>query len=100
MNSYVAILPKYNLISNVGFGEEATHTKIAPPDSQLTRFAMPFPLNHPLDAEHQPHLEKRIWRLRLARLILNLVLHPKKVAWPLVAKYAGPKKRLKTHHTR
>jgi hypothetical protein len=43
----VSVVPNVNLISNIGFGAEATHTK---DDSHLANMpidAMPFPLKHP-----------------------------------------------------
>lgn len=48
INSGLCIIPKYNLIDNIGWGEEATHTK----GSKKTIYdvgirAMDFPLKHP-----------------------------------------------------
>jgi hypothetical protein len=45
----LAILPAANLVSNIGFGEEATHTgAITHPLANRPVKEMAFPLNHPL----------------------------------------------------
>jgi hypothetical protein len=41
------ILPNTNLVSNIGFGPEATHTKVATQCANLPVAAMEYPLNHP-----------------------------------------------------
>lgn len=47
-NSGLAIYPKSNLVSNIGFGEGATHTKdLSNPQSCLPVRALKFPLLHP-----------------------------------------------------
>lgn len=46
--SFLSILPKINLVANIGFGSSATHTTGAmPPWLPLSAQAMPFPLRHP-----------------------------------------------------
>lgn len=46
--SGLAILPNVNLVSNIGWGEHATHTKTADnPAGNLPTEAMTFPLSHP-----------------------------------------------------
>jgi hypothetical protein len=41
------ITPKFNLVSNVGFGEGATHTTATTELANLPAQTMPFPLVHP-----------------------------------------------------
>jgi len=41
------ILPNINLVSNIGFGPEATHTKVMNQCANLPITAMEYPLNHP-----------------------------------------------------
>lgn len=41
------ILPNINLVSNIGFGLEATHTKVISHCANLPIIAMEYPLNHP-----------------------------------------------------
>lgn len=43
----LAILPNFNLINNIGFGEDATHTKNAPSSLNIPTQEIPFPLVHP-----------------------------------------------------
>jgi hypothetical protein len=43
----VSIIPGQNLISNIGFGTGATHTKHTHPLENIQRQALTFPLNHP-----------------------------------------------------
>jgi len=52
-NSLV-ILPAVNLISNIGFGESATHTKTVTSQACLETNAIVFPLNHPLAVKYDP----------------------------------------------
>lgn len=47
-NSGLSILPNKNLISNIGFGPDATHTvNLESEQSKLTRYDMSFPLKTP-----------------------------------------------------
>lgn len=43
----VSIMPKSNLISNIGFGFDATHTRRESPLANLPTIPMTFPLSHP-----------------------------------------------------
>lgn len=44
----LTILPRRNLVSNIGFGEIATHTKVKDPlIENLPTYSIGFPLNHP-----------------------------------------------------
>ncbi|HEX6044448.1 MAG TPA: hypothetical protein VFZ22_08165 [Pyrinomonadaceae bacterium] len=48
LHDQVAVLPQVNLVSNIGWGEAATHTKDPNnPAAFLATFAMDFPLRHP-----------------------------------------------------
>jgi len=48
INSGLTIMPKRNMISNLGFGEDATHTTdTEDPSSQLSHQKLAFPLKHP-----------------------------------------------------
>ena len=44
----LTILPAINLVTNVGFGDEATHTRAYIPAANLPARTMGFPLRHPL----------------------------------------------------
>lgn len=43
----LSVVPSVNLISNIGFGVDATHTTATSPLSELPTVPMPFPLKHP-----------------------------------------------------
>ena len=45
--SRLTVVPNQNLISNIGFGPEATHTKEAGPMANLPTAPLAFPLTHP-----------------------------------------------------
>ena len=48
INSGLAIVPKINLIKNIGFGEDATHTlNVNHKNAQMVAEEMEFPLRHP-----------------------------------------------------
>lgn len=45
-------LPEVNLVTNLGFGPDATHTRgAASPDARIPAHAMAFPLDHPASVE-------------------------------------------------
>lgn len=52
----VAIVPRYNMVENLGFGEDATHQF-----SDMSRFALPtkslFPVNHPPSTQVDPYAD-------------------------------------------
>jgi hypothetical protein len=43
----LCILPNINLISNIGFGADATHTQSVSKYSMLKVFPLEFPITHP-----------------------------------------------------
>jgi hypothetical protein len=47
VQSSLAILPNINLVSNIGFGNDATHTKVQSDLVKLDSFNINFPLSHP-----------------------------------------------------
>jgi hypothetical protein len=48
----LCVLPEVNLVTNLGFGPDATHTRNpASPDSAIQATAMKFPLSHPTKVE-------------------------------------------------
>ena len=90
VESRLSITPSVNLISNIGFGADATHTTGLSPLANLPIEAMQFPLTHPLirarnvNADHindlhcfrTPH-----WKRLPVRLVRKL--------YRMVSKYAG-----------
>ena len=47
IQSGLVIRPRKNLVSNIGAGQEATHTREPTPSADFPRSAMTFPLQHP-----------------------------------------------------
>lgn len=57
----LSILPSANLISNIGFGEDATHTTCKEDKrANLPMAEMTFPLKHPLFMARDPEVDQRI----------------------------------------
>ena len=50
-NQRVSVMPKENLICNIGFGQEATHTRRLNPLANLPTAPLEFPLQHPQNLE-------------------------------------------------
>lgn len=48
-NNSLTIVPKVNLVANIGFGEDATHTTEADTRFMLPASSIDFPLRHPSD---------------------------------------------------
>ncbi len=73
----VAILPRIRLIENIGFGDDATHTKFkSAPIAQLAKIdekSFQFPLNGPThfirNMAYEINLEHYVTRSKLSRLI-------------------------------
>lgn len=54
LNGMLSIVPSSNLVSNIGFGPEATHTKTIGPQANMPTEEIEFPLEHPPTIErHQ-----------------------------------------------
>jgi hypothetical protein len=67
----LSILPSVNLITNIGFGDDATHTKRTDDDRAFVPVAeMPFPLRHP------PHMIRDVEADRLIVDQVGLVRQP------------------------
>lgn len=82
LNRQYSIVPSVNLVSNIGFGEEATHTFVADnPASDLPVNTMKFPLRHPKtiapDFKYEEKHVKWVWCFHL-RQNLNIAVKLKK----------------------
>ncbi len=73
IQSGLTILPNINLVSNIGFGADATHTTIPSELANLPTAAMPFPLQHPefviRNAQSDKYVDNTInlfWRIKKA----------------------------------
>jgi len=58
----LTVLPSVNLISNIGYGPEATHTRKADPFANLPLTAMDFPLKHPPEICYQPQADMEFFK--------------------------------------
>ena len=73
----VSIVPEVNLVSNLGFGAEATHTTAPSHLAARPVAALPFPLRHPsmlqpdvsADRFTQRHAMRPQWRSRLVKVM-------------------------------
>lgn len=79
IRSRVAILPTVNLISNIGFGVQATHTLRTSQLANLPVDSIQFPISHPVDVIKNELADKftknncfmqPLWKKILQRLIL------------------------------
>jgi acetyltransferase-like isoleucine patch superfamily enzyme len=57
-NNYLVIRPKVNLVANIGFGSDATHTTGSAPQECQAAYEMYFPLQHPLEIAHDMVVDK------------------------------------------
>jgi len=79
-NNMLTIIPRKNLISNIGFGIDSTHTtNIDAAEANLETFNMSFPMLHPpyyylnyeYEMSYQPDLRKNPKKFNLINRILN-----------------------------
>lgn len=66
MNNKKSVVPAINMVTNIGFNENATHTKTKDnPSSNIKSFELKFPLVHPsnklIDIEYEEKYIKWIW---------------------------------------
>lgn len=76
--SGLSILPNNNLISNIGFGVEATHTKDSESRYALLPFIpMEFPLSHPpfviRDAQADAETQRNVFRLNIIKILIDSI---------------------------
>jgi hypothetical protein len=71
------VLPAHNLVSNIGFGQEATHTKKESKLSRRKTFELEFPLQHPefiiRDAQADSFTDQYVYQCQLYQRILNRI---------------------------
>jgi hypothetical protein len=69
-------IPRLNLVENIGFGKDATHTKfesfdVVPPTDNFSA-----PLRHPAALEIESNRDKRMWRVKSMRWMTYPISHP------------------------
>jgi hypothetical protein len=88
-----SIIPRLNLIENIGFGEDATHTKFEAFDVQVTRSDFSGEILHPEAIQTSLALERRMWRVKSLRWLTFPLSHPiqffSRMSRFLIARY-GP----------
>lgn len=60
LHGALCIMPSVNLVSNIGFGEDATHTKVADRHAAMPAGVMQFPLRHPREISRNVFLDSQI----------------------------------------
>ena len=69
----MSILPAVNLISNVGFGRDATHTTWDSVLANLARKSICFPLAHPIGVFRNVKADKYVHRITIMNIIRNKI---------------------------
>jgi hypothetical protein len=65
--SQLCIVPRYNLITNIGYCADATHTtNVGSPLGDLPRGELDFPLKHPVAVKRSAQVDHEIFRVRYA----------------------------------
>jgi len=85
--SQVMAVPRVNLIGNIGFGEDATHTTVADPRNIVPVHAMAFPLKHPIAVLGSRRLEHLRCDLQYMSLYARVVRKLKKIKERMLKKF-------------
>ena len=73
-NNMLAIIPKVNLIQNIGFGSAATHTQDSNSgNAQLRSSALELPLRHPTDVVRDARADRLIERIHFERNVPRII---------------------------
>jgi hypothetical protein len=59
VNNALTAAPRVNLVKNIGFGVDATHTTVADPKQSIPAKSMDFPLTHPVTMMPSRRLDRR-----------------------------------------
>lgn len=74
-NNMLAIIPKVNLIQNIGFGAAATHTQDAGSlNAQLRSHPLEFPLQHPQGLVRDAQADRRIEKIHFERNVPRIII--------------------------
>lgn len=71
-----SIIPCRNLVTNIGFGKDATHTKFDSFEVKVPTDDLEFPLDHPERLQVKPRRERQMWIRRKAKWLWYPILHP------------------------
>ncbi len=85
LQSMLTVLPSINLVSNIGFGPEATHTVGISSAANLPAEKMEFPLRHPhnvlRDVEADRNTYKKMFHQNIVKRILASIYNFGKAIW-------------------
>jgi hypothetical protein len=79
-NRFLNIVPRVNLVENIGFGERSTHTKFESFTAQIKAQAIQVPLSHPPAINHDEWIESAESREYWRTLVTYPMMHPLDVA--------------------
>jgi hypothetical protein len=71
-----SVIPRINLIENIGFGAQATHTKFEAFDVQTPKSEFTNPLIHPDRVTYDKSIERRMWTAKSMRWLTFPIMHP------------------------
>lgn len=72
--SRLNIVPNVNLISNIGFGADATHTTVDSPQANLPTQAMTFPLRSPAFLVRETGVDRQVFQLLFFRSLPRRII--------------------------
>jgi hypothetical protein len=79
LNGLLTAVPASNLIENIGFGSDATHTSGESVDPVLPAGTLKFPLTHPVIVAADTRRDRWIWRKRASSWLRFAIRHPLKL---------------------
>jgi hypothetical protein len=89
----LSIIPRINLIKNIGFGAEATHTKFESFDLQVPSGNYLMPIRISPEVATEPKLERRLWLLRRMRWLTFPLFNPLKFIGLVFRYLSRPRKQ-------
>jgi hypothetical protein len=81
----LTIIPRLNLVENIGFGAEATHTKFEAFDVQIPSSNYSAALIHPKEIAPDIKTERVMWRKKTSRWVTFPAKHPLRTIRSLVS---------------
>lgn len=86
VNNGLSICPNVNLVSNIGFGADSTHTSIKNSMADIPTFSLNFPLKHPStikpDKPADQYTSKHIFKINPSHIILKFIYDTYKFRLP------------------
>ncbi len=84
LRKLLVAIPEQNLVQNIGFGPESTHTKFEAFDVDISAAELNFPLRHPEKPELNPRIERREIRTKMRKWLTFPLAHP----WEFTRRFA------------